>query len=50
MVGSYYTFLGFAARVKLDRFERAVVPTLPTQTLPLGVHPGDATWTQGMGV
>ncbi len=47
---SYYTFLGFAGRVKLARFERAVVSTVHTQTLPLGVHPGDATWTEVMGV
>ncbi len=41
-------FIGFAAQAKLVRFVSAGAFAL--HTLPFGFNPGDATWTQGIGV
>ncbi len=41
-------FIGFAAQANLVRFVSAGAFAL--HTLPFGFNPGDATWTQGIGV
>ncbi len=41
-------FSGFAAQVKLVRFDSAGTSVL--HTLPFGLNPGDATGTQGIGI